>query len=210
MKYYYILNNCFLPEYILKCHLFLWWQSWIFSSHYYSLQCHMILQKAFLYPDLVLKKQVWTSTLKMALQHNSSWKPRYIFFRILWWIESSKQQHLFEIEILCTIISLLSLLIHLKYNCWIKYSFLLRFQQINKSEWYALYKCHIYIMLHICLTVSLCSSILQLMFIQQHFILYVIYGVTRPWLCFIICHALLSLMRWWSAASKCDSLVQEE
>ncbi len=34
-----IINN------ISKCHLFLWWQSWIFSSNYCSLQCHMILQK---------------------------------------------------------------------------------------------------------------------------------------------------------------------
>ncbi len=34
------------------------------------------------------------------------WKRRDIlFFRILWWIESSKEQHLFEIEILCDIIN---------------------------------------------------------------------------------------------------------
>ncbi len=26
---------------MLKCNLILWWQSWIFSSHYISLQCHM-------------------------------------------------------------------------------------------------------------------------------------------------------------------------
>jgi len=30
---------------ILICHLFLWWQSWIFSI--ISLQCHMIHQKSF-------------------------------------------------------------------------------------------------------------------------------------------------------------------
>ncbi len=27
-----------------------------------------------------------------------------MFFRILWWIESSEEQHLFEIEIFCNII----------------------------------------------------------------------------------------------------------
>ncbi len=31
-----ILNNCFRFSYILKCNLFLWCQSWIFSSHYFS------------------------------------------------------------------------------------------------------------------------------------------------------------------------------
>ncbi len=31
--------------YIWKCNLFPWWQSLIFSSHYSSLKCHMILQK---------------------------------------------------------------------------------------------------------------------------------------------------------------------
>ncbi len=40
--------------YIVKCNLFLWWQRWIFSSHYSSLKCHMILQKSFRYADLVL------------------------------------------------------------------------------------------------------------------------------------------------------------
>ncbi len=34
------------------------------------------------------------------------WKPKCIlFFRILWWIESSKEQHLFEIGIFCNIIN---------------------------------------------------------------------------------------------------------
>ncbi len=40
-------NNSFLFEYILKCNLFLRWQSWNFSSHYSSLQSCMILQKSF-------------------------------------------------------------------------------------------------------------------------------------------------------------------
>ncbi len=30
-------------EYIIQCNVFLWWKSWIFSSHYPSLQYHMIL-----------------------------------------------------------------------------------------------------------------------------------------------------------------------
>ncbi len=33
------------------------------------------------------------------------WKPWYICFRILWWIESSNEQHLFEREIICNMIN---------------------------------------------------------------------------------------------------------
>ncbi len=38
---------CFLFECILKCNLFLWLQSWIFSIHYSSCHCNLILQKSF-------------------------------------------------------------------------------------------------------------------------------------------------------------------
>jgi len=34
-----------------KCNLFLWWQNWIFCSHYSSLQCRKLFQK-FEYADL--------------------------------------------------------------------------------------------------------------------------------------------------------------
>jgi len=46
------------PFFYLKCHIFLWWQSWIFSiiTHYY----HMFLQKSFLYADLLLNKHFFS------------------------------------------------------------------------------------------------------------------------------------------------------
>ncbi len=43
LKYFYYYNNCFLFEYIVKCYLFLWFQSCI----YIIIPCHMILQKSF-------------------------------------------------------------------------------------------------------------------------------------------------------------------
>ncbi len=39
-----IQNNYFLFWNTLKCNFFLWWRSWIFSSYYSGLQCHMILR----------------------------------------------------------------------------------------------------------------------------------------------------------------------
>ncbi len=43
------------------------------------------------------------------------------FFRILWWIERYRDQHLFEIEIICNFINvLLSILINLMCPRWIK------------------------------------------------------------------------------------------
>ncbi len=35
----------------------------------------------------------------------------YIFFRLLWWIQSSKEQHLFEIEMFCNIIKIFTVTI---------------------------------------------------------------------------------------------------
>ncbi len=49
-----------------KCNFFLFWQSWYFSSHYSSLQCHMILQKSFYF----LKILQWIECLKNAFIWN--------------------------------------------------------------------------------------------------------------------------------------------
>jgi len=38
-KYY----NLFKQNCLNKLNLFLWWQSWILRSNFFSLQCHMIL-----------------------------------------------------------------------------------------------------------------------------------------------------------------------
>jgi len=67
--------------------------------------------------DLDLKKYSLSSMLKTVVLHNME---TMNFFRILWWIETSKEQHLFEIEMFCNIISLLSLLINLMHPWWIK------------------------------------------------------------------------------------------
>ncbi len=58
----------------------------------------MILQKSFKYSDLLLKIHLLLLLL--------CWKQRSrFFFRFLWWIESSEEQHLSEIEIFCNIIN---------------------------------------------------------------------------------------------------------
>ncbi len=91
----YLLNsNCeiflqfkitFLFYFIIKCNLFLWWQSWIFSSHYFSLQCHMILQKSFLY--------AWCPKHISYNYHcwKQLWKLWYILSKIQWLIKKLKR-----------------------------------------------------------------------------------------------------------------------
>ncbi len=59
-----------------------------FFQHYYSLQCHTILQKSFQYADLVLKKHFLLSMLKTIVN----------IFYIFSIIESSKEQYSCEIE----------------------------------------------------------------------------------------------------------------
>ncbi len=67
-------------------------QSWIISSHYSSLQCHVFLQKSFKFTDLMLKKHL------VVLLFTFLWK---LIKKI---IQDSFQKHLFEIEILGIII----------------------------------------------------------------------------------------------------------
>ncbi len=91
-------TSCFLREYLLKCNLFLWSKLY-FQHHYSSLQCHMIFRNH--------------SNMLICCSRNISdyyqcWKQLccsiflwrlwcILFFRIHRWIESSKEQHLFEI-----------------------------------------------------------------------------------------------------------------
>ncbi len=58
----------------------------------------MILQKSFRYSDLLLKKNIYYNNVE------NSWVD---YFRFLWWIERSEEQHLSEIEIFCIIINVL-------------------------------------------------------------------------------------------------------
>ncbi len=48
----------------------------------------------------------------------------YTFFRIVWWSESSKEQHLFNIEMFCNSVKdFIATFNQLHYTSWIKYSF---------------------------------------------------------------------------------------
>ncbi len=66
--------------------LFLW-SKLNFQLHYASLQCHMIFRNH--------------NNMLICCSINNS---DYVF-RIIWWIENSKEQHLFETEIFCNIIN---------------------------------------------------------------------------------------------------------
>jgi len=58
------------------------------------------------------------------------------FFGILWWIESLKEQNLFEVEIFCNIIHLFT--INLMHPCWriykISYSYSTEWNKTNISH----------------------------------------------------------------------------
>ncbi len=75
---------------MLKCNLFLWCQSWTLSSHYSGLQCHMILQKSFLYANLLPKEHFLVfSILKTVVLLNIFVESVIHFFRLLRWTEIS-------------------------------------------------------------------------------------------------------------------------
>ncbi len=101
-----IKNRFFLCEYMLNCNLFLW-SNLYFQHHYSSLQCHMIFRN---HNNMLIccsrnisdYYQCWKQ-LCCTIFLWKSWC--ILFFRIHRWIESSKEQHLFEIEIFCNIIN---------------------------------------------------------------------------------------------------------
>ncbi len=99
-------NNCFLCKYMFKSNWLLW-SKLNFQHHYSSLQCHMIFRN---HSNMLIccsrnisdYYQFW----KQLCCPIFMWKPWYnLFFTIHRWIESSKEQHLFEIEIFCNIIN---------------------------------------------------------------------------------------------------------
>ncbi len=84
--------NCFLFLYILNCSLFLW------SAYSFSSEIILICRFAF-YCFWFLTFDRY-ECLKQLCCFILLWKQGCIFiFRILWWIESSKEQHLSEREI---------------------------------------------------------------------------------------------------------------
>ncbi len=101
-----IYNSCFLCEYVLNCNLFLWSKLY-FQHHYCSLQCHMIFRN---------HNNMLICCSRNISDYYQCWKQLcctifllklwcILFFRIHRWIESSKEQHLFEIEAFCNIIN---------------------------------------------------------------------------------------------------------
>ncbi len=62
-----------------------------------------------------------------AVLHNIFYGNGDTFFRILWWIQSSKEMHLFETEILCNILNISTVtftnVMHLFTNIWHMYTF---------------------------------------------------------------------------------------
>ncbi len=101
--------------YVVKCNLFLWSKLY-FHHHNSSLQCHMIFRNhnnMLIYCSTNISDyyQCWKQLCcwilwkysQYSMYHKKLWY--ILFFRILWWIESSKEQHLFEIENFCNIIN---------------------------------------------------------------------------------------------------------
>ncbi len=84
ISYFNILQNDFLGCYILHK---------IFQHQYTSLQGHVILL-------ILLKKHLWLWLMLKTVV--LLW---CISFRILWWIERSKEQCLFEMDTFCNIIN---------------------------------------------------------------------------------------------------------
>ncbi len=72
--------------YIVKCNLFLWWQSWIFSSHYSSLQCHMILQN---HSDML----IWCSIITMLLINIDF----FCRIKLIIWLKTDKIMNQFNV-----------------------------------------------------------------------------------------------------------------
>ncbi len=79
-----------------------------FHHHYSSLQCHIIFRNHS-YMLIYCSRNIsdYYQCWKQLCWQIIVWKPLYIFFFWnLWWIESSKEQHLFEIKIFCNIINI--------------------------------------------------------------------------------------------------------
>ncbi len=105
LKYYYNFKKTFSDWICLKVIYFCDAELY-FQHHYCSLQCHMIFRN---HSNMLIccsrnisdHYQCWKQLCFPIIL----WKPWYIlFFMIFWWIESSKEQHLFEIEIFCNIV----------------------------------------------------------------------------------------------------------
>ncbi len=130
-KYYCHLKQLFS---MLKCNLFLWSKLY-FQHHYSSLQCHMIFRN---HNNMLIccsrnisdYYQCW----KQLCCTIFLWKQKYIlFFRIHRWKESSKQQHLFVIEICWNIRNVFTVTVEQLNASSMNKSFKL-FQQ-KKSHW---------------------------------------------------------------------------
>ncbi len=92
-----ILNNYFVFEYILECNVFSVMQNWIFSivtpvfsvSRFFRnhSNCWICCWR-----NISYYYQCWKQMCCLIFL----WEPWYMLFKICWWIESLKEQHLFE------------------------------------------------------------------------------------------------------------------
>ncbi len=103
LKYYYHFKNVFFVcEYIIKCNLFLWCKADFSESLFQSSEIILICWFAFQETFLII-----INVENCFLLHNIfALETMMHAFMILWWIESLKEQHLFEIEIFYNIINI--------------------------------------------------------------------------------------------------------
>ncbi len=97
-----ISKNCFLFEYIVKCNLFLWWKAEFSASLLQSSVSHDPSEIILICGFATQKKKKKSHYYDQSYVDNSCAARcfcgnRNLFF---WWIESSKEQHLFEIQVL--------------------------------------------------------------------------------------------------------------
>ncbi len=73
----------------------------LIQHHYFSLQCRMIFQKSYEYTDLLLKKHSLLLSMLKSVVLLHIFVETDIFFMIILWIKSRKEQHLIKTEIIC-------------------------------------------------------------------------------------------------------------
>ncbi len=100
--------------------------------YYLFMQCFMHNLCILIYIFMEIK---YIIIMLKAVLHNIFYGNGDTFFRILWWIQSSKEMHLFETEILCNILNISTVtftnVMHLFTNIWHMYK--LCYTKLNMS-----------------------------------------------------------------------------
>ncbi len=142
---------------MLICNLFLWSKLY-FQHHYSSLQCHMIFRN---HSNMMICCSRNISDYYQCWKHFIFlWKPSYIrFFRIHKWIESSKEQHLFEIEIFCNIINIFTITFD-QFNMSLMNKSINLFQKVITvgADLHHIFTCSVFF-IHICRYICIRSAV---------------------------------------------------